>query len=106
VAKEPTRYDYARQKLFEAVGVLVEGRGMGKRLAHASTYLVELRADAPTELDCLLEPIIEALQPDKDDPAAAFRTKALALRSQGNKLARRIFELYLDVVGASGAPVC
>jgi hypothetical protein len=102
--REPNRYAYARQKLFEAVNVLVGGGSLGMRLAYAHQYLAHLSGhELPTELTCLLEPIREALQPDATDPTAAYRVNPVRLRQRGEKLARRIFELHMDAVGGLAA---
>jgi hypothetical protein len=75
------------------------------RLAYAHQYLAQLSGhELPAELTRLLEPIMEALQPDANDSTAAHRINPVRLRRLGEKLARRIFELHMDAIGGLAPP--
>ena len=99
--KEPKRFGYVREKLYEGVYALIGDGSLGIRLAYANLCLSQLTAYESTvpEFVVLLEPILLALQPNLDDPTAKVRINPVGLRSLGDKLARRIFELYIEATG-------
>jgi hypothetical protein len=98
---EPERFAYVRQKLYEAVYVLVGDGKLGIRLAYANRCLLQLTAYKKTvpEFVALLEPILLALQPNVTDPTSKVRINPVGLRGLGDKLANRIFELYTEAMG-------
>jgi hypothetical protein len=101
LVKEPKRFRYVREKLYQAVDALIGDGDLGIRLAHANLCLSQLTAYESTvpEFVVLLKPILLALQPNLDDPTAKVRINPVGLRSLGDKLARRIFELHIEAMG-------
>lgn len=97
-------YGYTREKLFQAVDVLVGDGTVQERLASAATYLIRLHEpenDFPPELQEEFKAIKHALTKEQaiGNEGNIQATVDKLSNEEGRKLASRILELYIGLRG-------
>ena len=93
-------YHYARQKLWEAVNVLVGDGAIRDRLGFAQNYLSLLRPDE--DLPEFLRPQFRSLMADLSNRAVyyTYRPTRIATRHpKSGKMAQMILSMYTDLRG-------
>jgi hypothetical protein len=94
------RYDYPREKLWQAIETLVGDGSVQDRLTSAADFLLRLMPDKhlPSEHRDEFEQIKAALTTTPLSSATGPTPRPIT-GEEGTKLARRILSLYTDLIG-------
>jgi hypothetical protein len=98
------RLDYAREKLWQAIHVLVTSESsLQERLASAAIYLIRLQAkdDFPEEYQAAFEFIVDSLthEPAVGDEGKIQATTRKMTDIEARQVAERILSLYTQLKG-------